>query len=128
MAMKDVRDNLSELVKRAAYRGEQITFGPNRGDDVTLIATARVERLEARLREAEARLARLLHGTAEPAAFAGLQTALESGAFDLRSQAPRRRRVLPALALESTLSREERISMGARDTREPEFRRTRPRA
>ncbi|HKP74480.1 MAG TPA: hypothetical protein VJT67_03005 [Longimicrobiaceae bacterium] len=126
--MKDVRDNLSELVKRATYRGEKITFGPNRGDDVTLIATEDVRRMEARLRDAEAQIAALRRESAEPVPFAGLQTALESGAIDLRGAAPRTRRVISTLDVESGISRDDRIAIGARDAREPEFRRTRPRA
>src|SRR3954453_3006308 len=95
MAMKDVRDNLSDLVKRAKYGGEQITFGPNRGDDVTLVATAHVARMETRLREVEEQLAALRRAATDPAAFAGLQAALESGSISLRAPSPRHRRVIP---------------------------------
>jgi len=128
MAMKDVREQLSDLVKRATYRGEQITFGPNRGDDVTLIATEQVRRMAARLREVEERLTELLREKAEPGAFAGLQDALVSGELTVREDSGRARRVLPNLAAESALTREDRIRLGARDARAPEFRRTRPRA
>lgn len=127
MAMKDVRDNLSDLVKRASYGGEQITFGPNHGDDVTLIATKRVRQLEARVREVEARLAEL-GGEGVPAPFAGLQQALEAGALSTRPDAARARRVLPGAAAEVPTSREERIRLGSQDTRVPTHRRTRPRA
>lgn len=126
MAMKDVRDQLSDLVKRATYKGEQITFGPNHGDDVTLIATKRVRQLEASLREAEARLAEL--GGDERAPFAGLQQALEAGTLSTRPEAVRARRVLPDAAAETPISREERIRLGSQDTRVPTYRRTRPRA
>jgi len=128
MAMKDVREQLSDLVKRATYRGEQITFGPNRGDEVTLIATEQVRRMAARLKEAEERLAELLRERAEPGAFAGLQEALASGELAVRGDDSRARRVLPNLATESPLTRDDRIRLGARDARVPEFRRTRPRA
>lgn len=128
MAMKDVREQLSDLVKRATYRGEQITFGPNRGDDVTLIATEQVRRMAARLREVEERLTELLREKAEPGAFAGLQDALASGELAVRGDDGRARRVLPNLATESPLTREDRIRLGARDARAPEFRRTQPRA
>lgn len=128
MAMKDVREQLSELVKRAKYRGEQITFGPHRGDDVTLIATEHMRRMEARLREVEARLSRMEDEAAGNAPFAGLQRALEAGALSARSDRVRTRRVLPDLAVEVPLSREERVRLGAQDTRTPPFRRTRPRA
>jgi hypothetical protein len=128
MAMKDVREQLSDLVKRATYSGEQITFGPNRGDDVTLIATEEVRRMAARLRAAEERLAELLRERAGPAAFAGLQDALESGEIAVRGEAHRARRVLPDPAVESAVSREERIRLGSHDQRTPEFRRSRPRA
>ena len=128
MAMKDVREQLSELVKRATFRGEEITFGPNRGDDVTLIATERVRRLAMRLREAERELAALRRGGSGAAPFAGLQAALDAGTLSLRNDDRRARRMLPELAADSSLSREERVRLGARDDRAPEFRRTRPRA
>lgn len=128
MAMKDVREQLSELVKRAAYRGEQITFGPNRGDDVTLIATEKVRRMETALRDLEQRIAELNRKGGEAAPFAGLQRALRSGGLSARGESPRLRRLLPEMALESSVPREERIRLGARDDRAPEFRRTRPRA
>ncbi|HEX8454380.1 MAG TPA: hypothetical protein VF647_20030 [Longimicrobium sp.] len=128
MAMKDVREQLSELVKRATYRGEQITFGPNRGDDVTLIATEQVRRMAARLREVEERLTELLREKAEPGAFSGLQDALVSGELAVRGADAHARRVLPEFATESAVTREARIRLGARDARVPEFRRTRPRA
>lgn len=128
MAMKDVREQLSDLVKRATFRGETITFGPNRGDDVTLIATERVRRLEERLREAEEELVALRRDGAEPRPFAGLQAALDSGAITLRGDAPRQRRLLPGLASEAPLSREERIRLGSLGDAAPEFRRSRPRA
>jgi len=128
MAMKDVREQLSDLVKRATYGGEQITFGPNRGDDVTLIATEQVRRMTARLREVEERLTELLREKAAPGAFAGLQDALASGELSVRGDDARVRRVLPNLATGAALSREDRIRLGAQDVREPEFRRTRPRA
>ncbi len=128
MAMKDVREQLSDLVKRAAYRGEQITFGPNRGDDVTLISTEKVRRMEAALRDLERRIAELSRAEGEPGPFAGLQRELRSGALSARAKSPRQRRLLPDLAVESAVPREERIRLGARDDRAPEFRRTRPRA
>jgi hypothetical protein len=128
MAMKDVREQLSELVKRATFRGEEITFGPNRGDDVTLIATERVRRMATRLREAERELAALRRGGPDAAPFAGLQAALDAGTLSLHSDDRRTRRVLPEVAADSNLSRDERVRLGARDGRTPEFRRTRPRA
>jgi hypothetical protein len=128
MAMKDVREQLSELVKRAAYRGEQITFGPNRGDDVTLIATEKVRRMETALRELEQRIAELSREDGEAAPFAGLQRELRLGGLSARGESPRPRRLLPEMVLESLVTREERIRLGARDDRAPEFRRTRPRA
>lgn len=128
MAMKDVREQLSELVKRAAYRGEQITFGPNRGDDVTLIATDRVRRMEAALRDLERRVAELSRAGGEPGAFAGLQRELEGGTLSVRGESGRARRLLAALAVESPLTREERVRLGAQADHAPGFRRTRPRA
>jgi hypothetical protein len=128
MAMKDVRERLSELVKRAAFRGEQITFGPNRGDDVTLIATDKVRRMEADLRDLERRVAELSRASGETGEFAGLQRELERGTLSVRGVSSRTRRLLPDLALESPLTREERVRLGARDDRAPEFRRVSPRA
>lgn len=128
MAMKDVREQLSELVKRAAYRGEQITFGPNRGDDVTLIATEKVRRMEAALRDLECRVAEFSREDGVAAPFAGLQRELRSGTLSTRGESSRPRRLLPEMALETATPREERIRLGARDDRAPGFRRTRPRA
>ncbi len=128
MAMKDVREQLSELVKRAAYRGEQITFGPNRSEDVMLIATEAVRRMEAALRDLERRVAELRREDGVTAPFAGLQRELRSGALSTRAESSRSRRLLPEMTLESAVAREERIRLGARDDRTPEFRRTRPRA
>lgn len=129
MAMKDVRDNLSELVKRAAYRGEQITFGPNHGDDVTLIATERVRRIEARLRELEAEVAALRTASSDaPRPFAGLQAAVEAGTLLAGPDAPRARPAPRDAATETPLTRDERVRLGAADDRAPAFRRTRPRA
>jgi hypothetical protein len=128
MAMKDVREQLSDLVKRATFRGEEITFGPNRGDDVTLIATERVRRMAARLREAEEELAAFRRSDTDAAPFAGLQAALDGGTLSARGDDRHPRRVLPDLAAESPLTRAERVRLGARDEREPEYRRSRPRA
>jgi hypothetical protein len=127
MAMKDVRENLSELVKRVTYGEERITFGPNRGDDVTLVATDRLHRLEEQLREARERLAAAPFTTGEPQAFAGLQQAFDAGVFSTGGEV-RTRRLIPEMDFESSLTREERVRAGERDTREPRFRRTRPRA
>jgi hypothetical protein len=120
-------EQLPQLVKRAAYGGEQITFGPNRGDDVMLIATEKVRRLETALRDLEQRIAELNRAEGEPAPFADLQRELRSGGLCVRGESPRLRRLLPESALESSVPREERIRLGARDDRAPEFRRTRPR-
>lgn len=128
MAMKDVRERLSELVKRAAYRGEQITFGPNHGDDVMLVATEKVRRLEADLRELERQITEMRRSGAEPRAFAGLQQELEAGALSSRGETRRQRRVLPNVTPTSSVSREERIRLGAGDNPTSGFRRTRPRA
>lgn len=129
MAMKEVREQLSELVKRAKYQGEQITFGPHRGDDVTLVSTERLRELEARVREAEARLAQLgSTSLAGEAPFAGLQRALESGVLSTQRNGSRERRVLADSAVEVPLSREARIRLGAQDRRTPTYRRTLPRA
>jgi hypothetical protein len=128
MAMKDVREQLSELVKRATFRGEEITFGPNRGDDVTLIATERVRRMAARLREAEEELAAFRRSDPDTAPFAGLQAALDGGTLSVRADERRSRRMLPNATIESSVTRAERIRLGGRDERAPEFRRSRPRA
>lgn len=128
MAMKDVREQLSDLVKRATFRGEEITFGPNRGDDVTLIATERVRRMATRLREAEEELAAFRRSDPESAPFAGLQAALDGGTLSVQADERRSRRVLPNVTAESSVTRAERVRLGARDDRTPEFRRSRPRA
>ncbi len=95
---------------------------------MTLIATEQVRRMARRLREAEERVAELLRERAEPEAFAGLQDALMSGEIAVRGEAQRARRVLPDSVVESPVTREDRIRLGSRDSRTPEFRRTRPRA
>jgi len=126
MAMKDVREQLSELVKRAT-RGEEITFGPNRGDDVTLIATERVRRMAARMREAEAELAAFHRSDPAAAPFAGLQAALDGGSLSVRGHDRRARRVLPNVTVGSPHTRGERVRLG-RDKRAPELRRSHPRS
>jgi hypothetical protein len=128
MAMKDVRKQLSELVKRATSRGEEITFGPNRGDDVTLIATERVRRMAARLREVEEELAKFRRSDPAAAPFAGLQAALDGGTLSVQGGDRRTRCGLPDVTVRSPLTRGERVRLGARDKRAPEFRRSRPRA
>jgi hypothetical protein len=129
MAMKDVRDQLSDLVKRAAYRGERITFGPNHGDDVTLIATEQVRRMEATIREMERQIVELRRGEeGAPHAFTGLQRELRAGRFSVRREAGRARRVLPDPGPGGPLSREERVRLGGGGERAPEFRRSTPRA
>lgn len=128
MAMKDVREQLSDLVKRAAYRGEQITFGPNHGDDVTLIATDTVRRMEEAVRDLQQQVAQLREREGDEGAFAGLQHELQTGALSAREDPRRLRRLLPELALETTLSREDRVRLGAQERPAPAFRRSRPRA
>jgi hypothetical protein len=115
-------------VKRAAYRGERITFGPNHGDDVTLIATERVRRIEARVRELEREVATLRADVKRPRPFAALQAEIDDGALLADPVPPRRRRRMADVAPEAPLTREERVRLGAQDDRTPEFRRTRPRA
>lgn len=84
--------------------------------------------MEAALRDLERQIAELSRAEGEPGPFAGLQRELRSGSLSARGESPRQRRLLPDLAVESAVPREERIRLGARDDRAPEFRRTRPRA
>jgi PHD/YefM family antitoxin component YafN of YafNO toxin-antitoxin module len=139
IGIREARQNLPTLIKRAAQHDEVIQLGARGADEVTLVSTGKyermrreldhlqdvIERLRARLDAASATSDRLA-GEEQP--FAGLQRALEEGRLSMRpDDTPRVRTVFPDYTGISSFSREERIQMGS-STPEPEFRRTLPRA
>jgi prevent-host-death family protein len=139
IGIREARQNLPTLVKRAAQEEEDIQLGSRGADAVTLVSTGKyermrqeldrlqgvIERLTARLEAASARADQL--AGAEPP-FAGLQRALEEGRLSVQpDDIPRVRTYFPGYTGVSSVSREERIQFGG-NTTQPEFRRARPRA
>lgn len=83
--------------------------------------------MEAELSHWEHRVEEFGREDGVTAPFAGLQRELRSGALSIRGESSRPRLLLPTMISESAVPREERIRLGARDDRAPEFRRTRTR-
>lgn len=131
LGIREAREGLSGIVKRAAYGDEEIRIGTRGREEASLIATRKL----AEMREEIARLRRRL-AMSESAAtrieverpFAALQSAVEAGAFATGATMTRRRRVMPGVRMTSKLSREEQARLGSRDSREPRFRRPTSRA
>ena len=139
IGIREARQNLPTLIKRAAQNDEDIQLGSRGADEVTLVSTGKyermrreldhlqgvIERLTARLDAASATADRLA-GEVQP--FAGLQRALEEGRLSMQPDgSPRVRTYFPDYTGVSSVSREERIRFGS-NTPQPEFRRTKPRA
>jgi PHD/YefM family antitoxin component YafN of YafNO toxin-antitoxin module len=138
IGIREARNSLPTLIKRAANDNEDIQLGSRGADEVTLVATGKYERMQRELDRLRSKVKQLnarldsLSGDGEPAVeekpFAGLQRALEEGRLSLRpDDTPRVRTVFPDYTGTSSFSREERIRMGS-STPEPEYRRTLPRA
>lgn len=129
LGIREAREGLSDIVKRAAYGDEEIRIGTRGREEASLIATRKL----AEMREEIARLRRRL-ALSEPGAarveakrpFAALQIAVDAGAF-ATGITTRKRRMMPGMRTTSELSREEQARLGRRDTREPRFRRPTPR-
>lgn len=137
IGIREARETLPTLIKRAAYAGEEIRVGSRGTDEVVLVSTRKYAQLRRTLKRLREELLRL---RAELAAmprdeshddppFAGLQRALEDGRLRVSaSHEPRVRRMIPGFSAESAVSRPERVRIGSRGETEPEHRRTRPRA
>lgn len=140
IGIREARENLPSLVKRAAYGEEDIVLGTRGAEEVTMVATRKYRRMQERLAVLEARTEGEMgtHDTAvQPVSregkgekpFSGLQRALEAGLLRIgRSSEPRHRRVIADYSPTSSLPREERIRIGSRGANGPEFRRKGPRA
>lgn len=139
LGIREARNNLPSLIRRAADEEEEIQLGSRGADEVTLVATRKyrwmldeVERLRAEIDALQARLAQVSDEASSTAgearAFAGLQRALEAG--HLRTGAPhsppRARRYIEDYTATSAVDREARIRFGS-GTAEPAHRRATPR-
>lgn len=139
IGIREARQNLPTLVKRAARAHEDIQLGSRGTDEVTLVSTHKYERMQReidRLRDHVQRLIARLESaagasdrSADPAApFAGLQRALEEGRLGFEpDEEPRERTFIQDYTGTSPGTREERIRFGG-DSPRPGFRRTLPRA
>jgi PHD/YefM family antitoxin component YafN of YafNO toxin-antitoxin module len=140
IGIREARQNLPTLIKRAAQYDEDIQLGARGADEVTLVSTDKyermrreldhlqgvIERLTARLETASATADRLAGEVQQP--FAGLQRALEEGRLSVQpDDAPRVRRYIPGYTGISPVSREEQIRLASRSP-QPAQRRTLPRA
>lgn len=139
IGIREARQNLPTLIKRAARHEEDIQLGSRGTDEVTLVSTGKYERLQQELDRLQGVIERLrarlnatsetvnpLTGAEQP--FAGLQRALEEGRLSLQPDStPRVRTYYPDYTGVGAVSREERIRFGS-NTPEPEFRRPAPRA
>jgi|GEM_PF-2443654 len=137
IGIREARETLPTLIKRAAYAGEEIRVGARGADEVVLVSTRKYAQLRRKLKRLREELADL---RAEVAAmprnesqldppFAGLQRALDEGRLRVSGTGEARaRRVIPGLSAESAVARPERVRIGSRGAGEPEHRRTRPRA
>jgi PHD/YefM family antitoxin component YafN of YafNO toxin-antitoxin module len=139
IGIREARQNLPTLIKRAAQLDEVIQLGARGADEVTLVSTGKyermrreldhlqevIERLRARLDAASATSDRLA-GEEQP--FAGLQRALEEGRLSMRpDDTPRVRRLIPGYTGISPVPREEQIRL-ASQFQQPAQQRTQPRA
>lgn len=130
LGIREARKGLSELVKRAAYGGEEIRIGTRGREEASLIGTAKLSEMRQEIARLRRRLVVSEAATAPlegERPFAALQRAVEAGVFATDVSA-RRRRMLPSIQTWSNLSREEQARLGSRSTREPRFRRSGPRA
>jgi PHD/YefM family antitoxin component YafN of YafNO toxin-antitoxin module len=138
LGIREARNTLPSLIKRAAEEDEEIQLGARGADEVTLIATRKYHRMSHELDHLRAEIASLKERLAQMSdqidrvagtnqAFAGLQRALESGKLSVGAPAPRLRRYIADYQETSVVSREERIRSGS-GTTEPQHRRPGPRA
>jgi len=135
LGIREAREKLPSLIKRAAFAEEDIRFGTRGNEEVTLVSTDKYARLQEELRRLRTEVADLRRrvsaatnsGEISPEPFAGLQRALDAGELSVAPE-PRVRRVIANDSGVSRVSREERIRLGSRGDHEPERRRTGPRA
>lgn len=139
IGIREARQNLPTLIKRAAQNDEDIQLGARGADEVTLVSTGKYERMRRELAHLEGVIERLTarldaaSATADRLAdevqpFAGLQRALEEGRLSMQPDgAPRVRRYIPDYTGISPVSREEQIRL-ASQLKQPAQQRTRPRA
>jgi len=138
LGIREARNTLPSLIKRAAEEDEEIQFGARGADEVTLVGTHKYQRMSHELEDLRAeiailkeRLAQLadrgdpVAGSTQP--FAGLQRALESGRLRVGTPEPRIREYMPDYQYSSAVSREERVRFGG-GTAEPQYHRPGPRA
>ena len=138
LGIREARNTLPSLIKRAAEADEEIQLGARGADEVTLVATRKYQRMSHELDDLRAEIATLKErlaqmsdrvdraaGTGQP--FAGLQRALDSGRLAVGAPDPRMRRYIPDYQEASAVSREERLRFGG-GTAEPRYRRPGPRA
>lgn len=138
LGIREARNTLPSLIKRAADEEEEIQLGARGADEVTLVATRKYQRMSRELDDLRAENEQLrerlgqasddarVTSTGRP--YAGLQRALDQGQFTLASaSAPRLRRYYPDYTHSGTASREDRIRFGS-ETAQPEYRRPQPRA
>jgi antitoxin (DNA-binding transcriptional repressor) of toxin-antitoxin stability system len=133
IGIREARETLPALVRRAARDGEEFSLGARGADEATLVGSrkyeeirAEVKRLRARIRRMQARLEALEPDTRRNP-FAQLQQALETGALAGGPEPARIRRYLPDYTATGETDRDVRIRTGGRGA-EPEHRRDRPRA
>lgn len=137
LGIREARNSLPSLIKRAAEDNEEIQLGARGADEVTLVATRKYQRmsheiddLRTEIATLKARLAQMVEwgggiDTSHP--FAGLQHALDSGRLKVGTPDTRVRRYIPDYAETSVVGRDERILFGS-GTAEPQHRRPGPRA
>ena len=135
IGIREARETLPALVKRAAGGREEISLGARGADEVTLVASRKyarirgeVARLRQRVHELQTRLDALEEPEGQRSPFASLQRALVTGSLGTEAGAARLRRYLPDYTPSGEPDRAERIRAGLGGAVEPEHRRTRPRA
>jgi PHD/YefM family antitoxin component YafN of YafNO toxin-antitoxin module len=135
LGIREARNSLPSLIKRAAEEDEEIQLGARGADEVTLVATRKYQRMSHELNDLrteiatlKARLAQMAGGridTSHP--FSGLQHALDSGRLTVGTPETRIRRYIPDYVETGVAGRDERILFGS-GTAEPQHRRPGPRA
>lgn len=136
IGIREAREKLPSLIKRAAFGEEDIALGTRGSDEVTLISSDKYARMRSELTQLRAELAELRrrgmpgggHVQLVPdEPFAGLQAALDAGRLQVGPE-PRVRRFTPGETDLSAVDREARVRIGSRGANEPERRRMVPRA
>lgn len=136
LGIREARNTLPSLIKRASEENEEIQLGARGADEVTLVATSKYQRMSHELDDLRTEIATLKArlqmaergaeiDTSHP--FAGLQHALDSGRLMVGTPETRIRGYIPDYQETSVVGREERIRFGS-GTAEPQHRRPGPRA